>query len=541
MRKLIYLILLCIGLSACTHQDYLHLLATADSLLHTRPDSALTILYDIPSDKLHTEEERMRHALLTVEAECRNRIPQRNDSVIRTIVNYYQAQENEFMLARAHYCLGIVNNSLNRKDAAMTAFLTSEGYAHKTENVKLLGRIYGNMGHLYQNNGMKAQADSIYHLAEKMARLAHDSAMLAEALTRQSMYLMKLGKAYYPQAKRLLLEAYHINYDTGSKSRTIAMSLSLLYQLLQQPDSTIYYARRAVDFCRIDTTGLRRAQCFLGNAFYKNGQMDSASFYYKQCLHSSFPIIKVAAFSQLSKIAKKEKNLELALQLKDSVSKYQALHESQKEPEKIVTAEKNVAIHRYRTLWQESKQSILYVVGAVFSLAILFFLIRRLHKRTNEKQITPQQPLLLPVNNKIEEPQVIRETDDYTEGDFERYKQLIRQTGLWKKMERIIRYREENPDKPLVEKFTLADQSAYLEEVRQIFPDYLNRLHRRYPMLNEKEDFKLCLYLSGMSVIHMGYVMERRRDTVYKQLQGIKEKKMQIPEKIDLMKILHNV
>ena len=76
MRKLLYLFLiLFVGLSACTHLDYPRLMAAADSLLYIRPDSALTILYGIPPDELDSAD-RARHALLTVEAECRNGVAQ---------------------------------------------------------------------------------------------------------------------------------------------------------------------------------------------------------------------------------------------------------------------------------------------------------------------------------------------------------------------------------------------------------------------------------------------------------------------------------
>lgn len=539
MKRFNLLLFLLPMLAACTRSDYSRRLAAVDSLLYVRPDSALTLLRSIPPSRLHTEEERMRYALFSVEAECRNRIPQRNDSLIGALVDYYQSYGDDSMLARAYYGLGIVNNGLNRENAAMTAFLSSERYARRAKNTKLLGRIYGNLGYLYQTNDMAAEADSMYHQSEQMARLSQDSVMLAEALTRQGMYLMEMGKAHYLQAKRLLQEAYHINCGTGFLERTTAISLSVLCQLLQQPDSAVYYARRAVDLCRMDTSSFHRSQYFLGNAFYRCGQTDSAFFYYKQCLHSVDPNVKAGSYQMLAEIAEKEGNWKLALQLKDSLSKYQALHENQKEPEKIVVAGKNAEIYWYKRLWQESRRFIRYVVGMVFSMVIIFFLIRLLYKRADEGQMIPQ-PHLLPSNSKADDIQVIQELENYTEEDFVRFKQCIRQTALWKKMECIVRYKEDHPYKLSVDKITMADQSAYLEEVRLILPDYLNRLHRRYPSLEEKEDFKLCLYLSGMSVIHMGYVMERKRDTVYKQLQAIK-KKMLLDGKTDLMKVLHSV
>ena len=82
MKRFNLLLFLLPMLAACTRSDYSRRLAAVDSLLYVRPDSALTLLRSIPPARLHTEEERMRYALFSVEAECRNRIPQRNDSLM---------------------------------------------------------------------------------------------------------------------------------------------------------------------------------------------------------------------------------------------------------------------------------------------------------------------------------------------------------------------------------------------------------------------------------------------------------------------------
>ena len=111
MKKLCILPLL-LAFVACTHIDYARRLVDADSLLSVRPDSALTLLRSISPARLHTEEERMRHALLTVEAECRNRIPQRDDSLVKAIIHFARERDDEQILARAYYCQGLVNNSL---------------------------------------------------------------------------------------------------------------------------------------------------------------------------------------------------------------------------------------------------------------------------------------------------------------------------------------------------------------------------------------------------------------------------------------------
>ena len=102
MKRLYILLFLLPAFAACTHIDYARRLMDADSLLSIRPDSALTLLRGIPPARLGTEEERMRHALLSVEAECRNHIPQRDDSLLRVAVDYFHRTDNERWEARGN-------------------------------------------------------------------------------------------------------------------------------------------------------------------------------------------------------------------------------------------------------------------------------------------------------------------------------------------------------------------------------------------------------------------------------------------------------
>ena len=556
MKRLSILPLLLLIFAACTHIDYVRRLAVADSLLYIRPDSALTLLRSIPPSRLDTEEERMRYALLTVEAECRNRIPQRDDSLLRMLATYYQKHGDESMQARAFYALGIVNNDLKRENAAMTAFLLSEKYARMAGNSKLLGRIYGNMGYLYQTNDMEVEADSMYHLAEQMARQAQDTAMLAEALTRQSMHLMERGKAYYQQAKRLLLEAYLINYGTDSKKKIIAMSLSQLYRLLQQPDSTIFYARRAVRLCRIDTSDLRRAQYFLGNAFYQCGQIDSASFYFKQCVHSPSPVIKHAAFSQLSKIAKKEENWKQAMEYQEWAAHYQQESRRNVQKEEIMAVHKNYEINQALTLLQRYRIYLGWCIGVLIVLLpsgiIILIRLRKkryvvLYQEVREELVSPR--LLLPSAVETEMIENISVEEIFTEEKnigqeknseevFEHFSRSIRATASYRKMEQIIQYQHEHFGKRPMESFDEMDQKAFLEEIKCLIPGYTERLQTSYPLLNSKDIFTLCLCLAGMAIPEIACVMNRTRDAIYKKLRTIRKQKMGLPDTEDNITML---
>ena len=92
------------------------LLDKADSLMAVKPDSALCLLEHLPVRSLHTEEERARYALLLTEARDRCYVVQTDDSLIRSAVDYYDAEGDVGMRARAYYRWGSV---LRRADALL--------------------------------------------------------------------------------------------------------------------------------------------------------------------------------------------------------------------------------------------------------------------------------------------------------------------------------------------------------------------------------------------------------------------------------------
>lgn len=536
MKKFYVLSILLFVLVACTHIDYARRLADADSLLYVRPDSALTLLRGIQPARLHTEEERMRHALLTVEAECRNRIPQRDDSLVKAIIHFARERDDEQILARAYYCQGLVNNSLKQQDEALVAFLQSEKYAHEVGNLKLLGRIYVNVGYIYQSNGIDVKGDSVYQLAAKTARQVGDSALLAESLIRQGMHRMGLGKEQYPVAKQLLLRAYQINKKTrlNKQGGAIAMSLSNLYGRMQQVDSAIYYAQQAIDLCENDTIELHRAQYFLGNAFSLSGQTDSARYYYEQSSQTSFLSIKMGAYMQLAKIAKNEKNWELAVKYQEQANRYKEEFYVSSQETDIISAQKDLEVNKKLLLIQDYQQIILWIIPTfLITIGICLFLLFKIRKQKTpyesvREDLSSKEFLLHHTQTNTKEVEEYAEKRTYTEDVFESCQQAIQQSELYRKIQRIVNYQKEHPGKNPAETFDATEREQFVSEVNVLIPGYVERLRERYPELNDIDIFILCLCLIGMSIPHIAYVMNRTRDNVYKRLRAIRKEKMGI-------------
>ena len=133
----------------------------------------------------------MRHALLTVEAECRNRIPQRNDSLLRVAVDYFRRTGNKRWEARGEYFHGyVLYNYLKNGGKALEAYYRAEELAKLVENNWLLTHIYNGMAYMYHCQEISQKADSLYKLVERLSIQVKDTILWLEALKRQSISLL---------------------------------------------------------------------------------------------------------------------------------------------------------------------------------------------------------------------------------------------------------------------------------------------------------------------------------------------------------------
>ena len=114
MKNTVIIILFAMSLlSSCTiRQDYNQQLLKADSLMQFRPDNALNILKSISSEKLSTRADNAYYALLLTQAQDKNFIVQKDDSLIQIAVHYYDSIGDTKMQAKAHYYWGCVYLSL---------------------------------------------------------------------------------------------------------------------------------------------------------------------------------------------------------------------------------------------------------------------------------------------------------------------------------------------------------------------------------------------------------------------------------------------
>lgn len=113
-------------------------LILADSLMQSRPDSALCILQDISMEKLTTQADSAYYVLLLTQARDKNYVVQTDDSLIRYAVAYYDKTNDVRMQAKAHYYWGCVYRDMNRQAEAFREFLIAAPLTEKAKEKRQL-------------------------------------------------------------------------------------------------------------------------------------------------------------------------------------------------------------------------------------------------------------------------------------------------------------------------------------------------------------------------------------------------------------------
>lgn len=204
--KAIILFLVAFLLLACTaRQSNNKQLIWADSLMRSLPDSALSVLQNIPTQEFTSPADSAYYALLLTQARDKNYVVQVDDSLIRYAVAHYDKVGDAKMRASAHYYWGCVYRDMNRQAEALREYLIAASLTKETVEKRQLGLIYNNIGYIYYIQNFKEKADSVYQLMEGIAQELKDTTLWAEALSRQGSiafmkgndYLVLLNKSYW--------------------------------------------------------------------------------------------------------------------------------------------------------------------------------------------------------------------------------------------------------------------------------------------------------------------------------------------------------
>ena len=530
-------------------------LILADSLMQSRPDSALCILQDISMEKLTTQADNAYYVLLLTQARDKNYVVQTDDSLIRYAVAYYDKTNDVRMQAKAHYYWGCVYRDMNRQAEAFREFLIAAPLTEKAKEKRQLGLVYNNIGFIYNMQGFNEKADSIYQLMEVIAQEVKDTVLWSEALSRQASINLMKGGNYFSMAEQKLLNAFVVadKMEHNGLKAEISASLSNLYSRMNQGEKALYYAKLNLSL-RKDTARSYHAFLILGDAYYKCEQYDSAIFYLNKSLMSKDYGKKAGAYMRLADIAMIQGNAALSVELERNSSAYKdSLYKFRRSvvANEMIEAETD-AHTMLQKIYYKGRLN-MYLYAFILITAMIIIVALSLYKRYRRKNdlLQKDKQQLEKVNQDLSQHYANLQTD-ITEKDLE-IENLRKELASHQIDEEERAKLQAELDEMILKRRTLAKEaflhSPLYAKMQAIIQDYQDRdesdeeisdqewqefvvgmdvqwnnaitdLCVRY-QLSKEELHLVCLNLAGFPFSHLEYLLHLSRRTLYRKKSAL--------------------
>ena len=153
-KQYLFLPILAFILFSCTDQHAESIITKAEQLLNTKPDSALIVLDDIRENKTDwPRSQQMRYELVYAQAQNKAYVNFTTDSIVLSLVDYYERHGNANEQMMANYMAGCAYRDLEDALSALKYLnLAVDAVDEKDGDCDLntLMRVYSQMGGLYQ-------------------------------------------------------------------------------------------------------------------------------------------------------------------------------------------------------------------------------------------------------------------------------------------------------------------------------------------------------------------------------------------------------
>lgn len=540
----------CLCLSACGLQkEYPEAMQQAIRCLDTNPDSARFYLASISSNiPEEPEETRMYHALLTLRAEDKLYVRQTSDSLIKSIVTYYNKQGDTAKRLEAYYMLGRIYRDLDEPLEALKAFQEAADLGKKTQQYDLLGRVYEQKMYVFSYQNLLAEASEMANKSYDYYCMQKDTIGITYALRNKARLYSKINQKdsmeiCYQKAVRIAFNAKD-TLTAYSILRELAAILADLHRYDDSEKALAYIPEKSKKENAITLYNIARIHLY-------RQQEDSARYYLLKALQAKYNkniYLQKSIYQQLSSLSEKQGEVAQALRYERTCAMFKDSIAAITQTEAIY---KIHALYNYQKIKQEKdrlllqnehQQKLLYLsllillgIGILISWGIRWFKQYKQNVAQQKKELAnlrvelereketeqKQEHELQKNQTKIEELELLIETarkerDEKTET----CQQLQRQISQLEISNRHIRLNMDEKalarQEKELRKQEMRQSAIYLwfheeshwehipeaapqwEELRNLikdcFPQFIVRLHTLYPKISEME-LRTCFLL----------------------------------------------
>lgn len=382
---------------ACTNKPYPQSLRVADSLIHNNPDSAVILLEELKrSMAFEPQATQMYYQLQTIKAKDKAYITHTSDSLIKTVVKYYEERKDRERLPETYYYAGRVYRDLGDAPQALEYFFKAIESTKERTKYKLISRIYSQTGMLYLYQDTYDQALKVFRKAYQYCLLDKDSIGMVYSLRDIGRTFTTLNcpdsALYYYKGALKYAEQIHNNHLIG----VVQGELSGLYiQLEMYPEA---FAAIQCSNKYIKGHNIAPFYAILADYYYYTNQLDSATFYYTQTASFDDLYQKQGSYKGLGNIARKKGQYKEAMEYFD---KYLIYTDSIKDITNTETIRKMQSLYNYQLKEKENsklqRQAANYklwnilLIFSLLSLVFLFIAYHQFRKKKEQQRLVKQE------------------------------------------------------------------------------------------------------------------------------------------------------
>ena len=330
-KELLYLVFLLLTFGCQRHYQYPLVLQEADSLCVTLPDSAVTLLKSISDDMQQAPGfVQMRYKLLTIKANDKAYITHTSDSLILSLVDYYEHDGDPAYLGEAYYYAGSTYRDLGDAPRALEYYQKALDAMPGDENLKVKSKVYAQMGNLFRKQYLYNQAIESFQQSYKCDIIRKDTLGMIYNLRDIGFAYRGLDK---PDSTLVLLNEARklaLMINNQQMDNRITSQMASLYIQLDSLEKAKAYIRPSLEHPM--KNNLSSIYSIAADIYYRLNQFDSTAYYCNELLKLGNLYAKSDAYERLAHItlnkrkdpAKALAYIDLNLVLQDSISRITA-------------------------------------------------------------------------------------------------------------------------------------------------------------------------------------------------------------------------
>ena len=257
------------------------ILSRAESVMDSCPDSAVRTLGEITNPRWLSRPNRALYCLLSTQAASKVGQPLPSDSLINVAVNYYSRHLKDPHAILDYYYQSKALQGVDEK-ARLETLLSAESLIPECRDDGVAGTIYFYLGKAYQ----KQYVDSVAKRYYKKALMHYKKSGQAknEFYALHSLGWSHLYMKNFAEAEKNFQAALTIAEDLCDSLCLDAVysSLSNMYNWLDKYDEAKECVVKCIEFNK--GNAMIRHYVSLGDVYFRQGQLDSAKFFYNYYL-----------------------------------------------------------------------------------------------------------------------------------------------------------------------------------------------------------------------------------------------------------------